>query len=125
MRIFIGVAWRRHRDRNEENVRQCDSEVIVFLIHGTWAVNAKWTREGSVIRRALKESLSIGSSISFVNFYWSGRNTMSGRKDAIKTLNADLKKSIVLSPKSKHVLVSHSHAGNVALRSISDDLKIK
>lgn len=106
-----------------ENLKNDGSDVIVFLIHGTWATNASWTKGDSDLRQAISSSISPAKSTKFVEFDWSGRNTMNARQKATRRLKALLKESVKSNPDSKHIIISHSHGGNIAIRAISDEME--
>ena len=95
-----------------------DPKFVVTLVHGTWARKASWVTDNSNLRQVLREKL--GPDTVIKNFEWSGRNTHSARKQAIKELGEKLKKRINKYPHSKHHIVSHSHGGNIALLAVVD-----
>ncbi|MBX3620922.1 MAG: hypothetical protein KF891_13205 [Rhizobacter sp.] len=85
----------------------------VTLIHGTFARGAPWTQEGSRLRSALAASL--GDEVTFHVFLWSGDNSFAARADAAAALRAHLDSTIGTAPNDRHVVIAHSHGGNVAL----------
>lgn len=86
------------------------------LVHGTFATNAPWTQEGSLLRRTLTNEL--GDDVTFRAFLWSGDNSFAARSDAAKKLRAFLDREVESKPNDKHVVIAHSHGGNVALSAI-------
>lgn len=97
------------------------SEMIVTLVHGTFAQNAKWVRCGSPLRAGMKKAF--GNRISFRRFCWSGDNTVWARLEASRELTAHLERVAAERPGARQILVAHSHGGNVALyalREVSD-----
>ncbi len=101
---------------------QTDHEIptyIITLIHGTWAREAGWTHEGSVFQRRLQEKLN--RPLNFRRFEWSGRNSHTHRLHAGEELSKYLRTEFEGAPQSRHVVIAHSHGGNVALYALQDD----
>ena len=94
------------------------TDIVLTLIHGTWARHAPWTLPGSPLRKALADRL--GDRITFETLEWSGANTHRARREAAQKLRAQLKDSIADHPLARHFLVAHSHGGNVALYAMAD-----
>jgi hypothetical protein len=92
--------------------------VIIFLIHGTFAKGAAWTRRGSLFRTLLTEDLKLcgHKDVHFDAPEWSGCNTHRARREAAVCLERRLRSSIRGHPDSRHFVVAHSHGGNIALR---------
>ena len=98
--------------------------VVVTLVHGTWgrgivhaSGDAPWTLADSALCRSLAEEF--GDDLSLRGFQWSGRNTHTGRRSAAECLRASLEEAIETSaPNTTHVVVAHSHGGNVAIDAI-------
>lgn len=86
------------------------------LVHGTFATNALWTQNGSILRSTLTNEL--GDDVTFQAFLWSGDNSFAARADAAEELRALLDREIKSKPNDKHVVIAHSHGGNVALSAI-------
>lgn len=100
--------------------------IQITLIHGTWARGlptfarmrtahrAKWAREGSSFRSSLNWQLDQqGIPHAMDTFEWSGANSFLERDDAARDLAQRLAGS---RPDQRHVIIAHSHGGNVALR---------
>lgn len=92
--------------------------LVVTLIHGTWARNAPWTQDGSALRQAL--AAAFGNDTVFRPFNWSGDNAFSARAAAAAELNDFLLAGMTERPTATHVVVAHSHGGNVALEALRD-----
>ncbi len=93
----------------------------VFLIHGTWARNAEWTREDAPLRRLLREALGDEASGTSINaFHWSGRNSFRARTDASSKLQALIHRLVEADGGARIYLVGHSHGGNIALQAAAD-----
>jgi hypothetical protein len=90
--------------------------INVTLVHGTFARNALWTQDGSLLRRTLTNTL--GDDVTFRAFLWSGDNSFAARADAAKELRALLDREVGSRPNDKHAVIAHSHGGNVALAAI-------
>lgn len=86
------------------------------LVHGTFAANAPWTQDGSLLRRTLTNKLD--DDVTFEVFPWSGENSFAARADAAEKLRALLDQAVESSPNDRHVVIAHSHGGNVALCAI-------
>jgi hypothetical protein len=88
-------------------------QVIVTLIHGTFAPRAAWTRPGSPLRERLADHFRV--PIEFEHFDWTGRNTNAARRSAAEGLSRRLAEVHRRAPSTPHFLLAHSHGGNVAL----------
>lgn len=96
---------------------------IVTLVHGTFAPDAEWTKPGSELRRTIEASL--GQSVAFQTFAWSGRNTHAARL-AAGTEFAEFIRGLVSNyPASEHFIIAHSHGGNVALYGLRDETLLR
>jgi hypothetical protein len=93
-------------------------ECVITLVHGTWAPDAPWTKEGSSLRAKLRNRL--GERTVFRTFTWSGRNSHLARLQAGVELRSDLEASIAHYPNAKQFVIAHSHGGNVALYALRD-----
>ncbi len=100
--------------------------VQITLIHGTWgrgiplvakhrmAHRAKWCRPGSAFRIDLDRALQRDGMHYDVNtFEWSGANSFLDRDAAARNLADRL---LASGSTHRHVLIAHSHGGNLALR---------
>ena len=87
-------------------------DAVLWLVHGTWARHARWTREGSFLRRQLQDQL--GPSVSFATFGWTGRNAGRDREGATERLVAAVQASSTAG--GRRFAIAHSHGGNVAVQ---------
>lgn len=94
---------------------RADDNTLVFLIHGTFAKNASWTRDGSPFRRQLVAESN--ADMAFEAPKWSGRNSGTARERAARGLARKLDELTPSSNRSVFV-VGHSHGGNIALRAL-------
>jgi hypothetical protein len=94
--------------------------VILTLVHGTWASDAKWIKSDSVFARALTEALR-GAEVQIAPFTWNGSNSHRDRCRAAVDLRTHIKNCASRYPLQDHFIISHSHGGNVALYALRDD----
>ena len=115
------------------------SEVIVTLLHGTWGrgvfapkvppqitqldgttkkgPSKFWFYASSTFCRSLCEKLhSANIKVVFFSFIWSGANSIFERERAAKKLAEHMTDIAVRYPSRRHVLIAHSHGGNIAIR---------
>jgi pimeloyl-ACP methyl ester carboxylesterase len=102
----------------------------LILVHGTWGRGlpllarrsergASWCRDGSLFLERLRlklEKRSITHKTS--QFLWSGANTFSERDLAARKLADNVAGAARRLPAHRHVIVAHSHGGNIALRAL-------
>jgi hypothetical protein len=87
---------------------------LCILIHGTFARNAPWTREGSEFRRALANHFAGDpESLRFETLQWSGRNTRSSRIAAAGELSKLVARFYTTNADEDIVLIGHSHGGGI------------
>ncbi len=102
--------------------------LVVHLIHGTWGRGVLpvileelgrsagpkpvyWFEDGSVFRAELARQLE-GHEVEFREFKWSGSNSFGARTFAATALHEYLEPELERKD-TRHVLIGHSHAGNV------------
>ncbi len=108
--------WRRGRCTCGDTWEGRQATRIVHLVHGTYARHAPWVQPGSALRTALEDDDSV------VRVHcWSGRNTQRHRERAGRELGAAVGEAVADDPHAEHVVVAHSHGGNVALYAIRDE----
>jgi len=100
---------------------------LITLVHGTWGrgffprsadpSSPRWFEENSPFRRELEAALAKDSvEFQIQEFHWSGRNSVRARDVAAR----DLAQHIIESSQfKKHLVIAHSHGGNVATRSLA------
>src|SRR4051794_24930353 len=97
--------------------RSIASDWIIILVHGTFARGAEWTKPKSSFRLRLEQSFPCAE----IKIYeWSGANSHSHRLRAGQLLAEMLKSSYKSNPEKKHILIGHSHGGNVILYATRD-----
>jgi hypothetical protein len=99
--------------------------VVVTLVHGTWGrgiVNKKtdstglWFDQRSTFARGLRSRFARYSiTPEFLHFIWSGSNSIAARSVAARSLAAHLTEAFKNEPSCLHLVIAHSHGGNVAL----------
>ena len=92
-------------------------DVVITLVHGTWARRAPWTAAGSPLRQTLSDA-ALGRVV-FDPFAWSGRNSLATRRRAVQALVDRMQASIARWPEARHYLVGHSHGGNIAFQALA------
>jgi hypothetical protein len=95
--------------------------VVFTLVHGTFAQGAAWTKDGSPIREALRRGPC--DSPAFLEFQWGGQNTNKARIAGGRVLAGHIRKVCVDYPNARHIIIAHSHGGNVALYALRDTPK--
>jgi hypothetical protein len=117
----------------------CD--LFITLVHGTWprgrlrdvfltpfygawpsdsGSKSLWFAEGSEFRNRLAAALGkhqLSAHIS--SFLWSGENSVRKRDEAGRDLAEHIRTKQSSHPSSTHLLLAHSHGGNVALRALN------
>ena len=86
---------------------------VITTVHGTFAPDAAWAQQDSAFCERLQRGLE-GQSI-VRRYQWSGRNSHDARSDAVGALCHYLEEGKRLYPTAEHIVVAHSHGGNVAL----------
>lgn len=86
--------------------------LMVTLLHGTFAKNAPWTHDDSLLSQNLSKRGYQPSRID-----WSAGNSYRQRSDAAQALQTH----ITNNPEYEHVVIAHSHGGNVAIRAADGD----
>lgn len=90
--------------------------LVVTLLHGTFAKNATWVDDSGSIAVALKARF--GDSVGIERLRWSGANSFEGRREATGLLRTHILGGA--GEDVMHVVVAHSHAGNVVAYAARD-----
>lgn len=93
-------------------------EFVVTTVHGTFAHCATWINEDSRLAWHLRSSLK--RPIYVRPFTWSGDNSVSARERAASDLRIHLRDLLDRWPDSCHVIIAHSHGGNVVLQALDE-----
>lgn len=111
-----------NKSKNEPAYDQLQArvpDIVVTLVHGTWAHHSKWIRNDSAFSQVLRSQLS--PTVAITNeFRWSGKNSVSARHKAGEELKVHMKRLISKWPNSRHFIVGHSHGGTVAFKALND-----
>lgn len=108
--------------------------VVIHLIHGTWGRGVSpvvreelgrapkphspfWFEAGSAFRNKLAGLLT-DIDVEFREFTWSGSNSFQARTFASDALREYLNPELAR-PQTQHVLIGHSHAGNVIFEALA------
>ena len=92
--------------------------IVVTLIHGTFAPEAEWVKDGSKLCEAVHKAFP--GRVEFRRLPWSGGNTIGARQDAARNLGAQILADPARPAGARHFLVAHSHGGNIALYALRD-----
>lgn len=90
----------------------------IILVHGTWAPGARWVRDGSTFRQALRSAL--GRDVTFEPSGWSGRNRDADRRAGAVALRDRVLAAHRDDPDRPIVLIGHSHGGTVIRHALGD-----
>lgn len=88
------------------------SELRVVLVHGTWARGSRWPK----VEAMLADAFAGRAHVEYVE--WPGHNQVCARMKGVRALIRALRRSIRAHPDARHVVIAHSHGGNVALRAL-------
>lgn len=88
-------------------------DIIVTLVHGTFARNADWVADESQFCQFLMRENPKGILIR--RFSWSGANSFRARFKAAEELARQLDDQIQKERHASHFVVGHSHGGNIIL----------
>jgi hypothetical protein len=88
-------------------------DVVVTLVHGTFARRAAWLRPEGALVHALTEA-----GCRVLPFRWSGNNSFRARALAARQLAEHLRESISVHPGAAQWVIAHSHGGNIAVHAV-------
>lgn len=94
------------------------SNFIVTLVHGTFAQDAQWVQPESILSRALQAQF--GDAVVIEPMPWSGCNSFTARRQAAQMLRDHMLAKRDGLEGAKHVVIAHSHAGNIVLYAARD-----
>ena len=103
-------------EAKKRQARSLPTQYVIHTIHGTYARNAGWVQPTSPLCQSLEHHFSYRTKIQ--PFPWSGRNSVRARWEAAQNLKSHLKAKFDEYPESDHVIIAHSHGGNVAFMAI-------
>src|SRR5262249_24153836 len=115
----------RGRSASHTSKHKEKRKFVLTFVDGTWgrgmicpSGDAEWTTDASTLCKSLRDRL--GPDTVFRRFRWSGRNTHAARLNASTRLRDFLQERLAEAPDATHVVVAHSHGGNVALMALRD-----
>lgn len=106
-----------------------NNEIIIILVHGTFAPDAQWTGLDSQLVNVIGREL--GTSVRFERFIWPGRllrgfnNSHSARLEAGRKLRDVLIRLEIERKPKRLFVIAHSHGGNVALYAARDTSEVR
>ncbi|WP_263843382.1 esterase/lipase family protein [Roseobacter sinensis] len=121
---WLRRLWATRKAPNDvtEPRQPSDAVASVFLLHGTFARGAAWTQPGSPLRDAVMRG--IGGPVAFHTILWSGRNSVAARRAASDDLHRRVTRSLKRHPDRRHLVIAHSHGGNIAMQALSRDFEL-
>ena len=88
-----------------------EPDLVLTLIHGTYAHDASWVKTGSLYTALSDE---FGERLKIESFTWSGGNSVFERMAAAIELGDHIENLRIAHPSARQFLAAHSHGGNVA-----------
>lgn len=95
------------------------TSLVITLVHGTFAAGAPWTQPESALRRGWPATPE--RPVCFSVFDWSGGNSHLDRVKAAGELAEHLSALTSEQPAAAHLVIAHSHGGNVALAALGQE----
>jgi hypothetical protein len=92
-------------------------DLIIYLVHGTFAEGAKWTGEEGLFAAEVQEKIP-GTVVRSIR--WGGKNSHDARISGARKLASEVKSDLRDNPDRSVFFVGHSHGGNVALYAAAD-----
>jgi Serine aminopeptidase, S33 len=128
--LLAAIAWRaivwtasvvrsvRSGGRTQTEDTTMTPDLVVTLVHGTWARRADWTMTSSPLCAAICEAAH--GPVKFEPFLWSGWNTVTSRSRAVTRLISQLRALQTRWPHARHFVIGHSHGGNIAFQAMRE-----
>jgi hypothetical protein len=98
--------------------------VIITIVHGTWGGRRGWRKKiplwfepNSEFRQELCKAL-YGMEVTIEVLAWSGSNSVVARYKAAVNLARQISTNLNLYPDHRHLVIAHSHGGNIALKAM-------
>jgi hypothetical protein len=89
-------------------------DTVVHLVHGTFEPDAGWTKKDSPLWEKISNQ---ARGIKHSRVVWSGENSERGRWAGVGVLRERIKAR----PARRHIIIAHSHAGNIVRSMIEQD----
>lgn len=106
-------------ESDPEYLESLPPRFVIHTVHGTFASRAEWIESRSALCRTLRRELGWRARIE--PFRWSGANSIVQRSRAADDLRRHLEEKLREHPQAHHVVVAHSHGGNVAFWAVSEE----
>ena len=105
------------RAAERKRLESLPPKYVIHTVHGTFAAKADWIESSSGLESLRRE---LGWRVRIEPFRWSGRNGIRARWQAAQELARHITKGMETFPAAHHVIVAHSHGGNVAFWALND-----
>jgi hypothetical protein len=115
---FRPVAVAAPGNANPAEATGDEPEIIIILVHGTWARDAPWATESSKLSFHLRmhlERLGPKAKLVIQTLRWTGENSFVGRARAADDLRLQMEANAAEYPNVLQFIIAHSHGGNIAL----------
>jgi hypothetical protein len=106
-------------EKDPDYLESLPPHYVVHTVHGTFAKRADWVEKDSSLCRTLRRQLGWRARIE--PFRWSGANSIKHRKHAADGFRRHLVAKLDEFPNAHHVVIAHSHGGNVAFWAINNE----
>ena len=114
-----------HEQQEKEEQRHNESlppKYVIYTVHGTrmpFSKKPEWIKGNKSFCKSLNKGL--GWRAMIVPFEWSGKNSVSARWKAAQELRQRVKEYITKFPDAHHMVIAHSHGGNVTFMAIDSE----
>lgn len=105
-------------EADPEHLESLPPRFVIHTVHGTFANRADWIEPDSALCSTLRRSLGWRARIE--PFRWTGANSIAQRARAAGDLRRHLHEKLREHPQAHHVVVAHSHGGNVAFWAVGE-----
>lgn len=123
LRFWLATPRRGKRARvvvRQDKEAANDPQIIIVLVHGTWAKSASWTAPQSLLRSSLSSALD--NRALFESFSWSGGNSIRARRTSAALLREKLTTLLTRYPGAQTFVIGHSHGGSITLDALDQDI---
>jgi hypothetical protein len=110
-------------EKDPEYLESLPPRFVIHTVHGTFAKRADWIEKDSGLCRTLRRQLGWRARIE--PFRWSGANSIKQRTAAADDFRRHLFDKLDEFPQAQHMVIAHSHGGNVAFWAIKDEYLAK
>ncbi|MGV7210767.1 hypothetical protein ACLB1G_23280 [Oxalobacteraceae bacterium A2-2] len=112
--VLYAVGWKKKVVLGHacDDIRSGDT--VVHLVHGTFEPDAGWTKKDSPLWEKISKQ---AQGVKHSRVVWSGENSERGRLEGVGVLRERIKTL----PAKRHIIIAHSHAGNIVRSMIEQD----